>query len=375
MIKFLLSHPIQYQSSFFRYLHLKNIKFEVIYRSDISLKKNFDKDFNLKVKLSDNLLDGYKSSFLKYIGTNKVSFFYPINTNFIKKLFTKDTKIIVLYGSKLWINILIIFFAKFKKVKIILRDEFNNLRYRSYLNKIFNKIYFFILRRLVDYFLSVGSENTKALKYYGVPSKKIFLMPWAVNNKEFYCKKKIFKKLNILFVGKLIPIKGCHLLLNAIKELNKYKNFKFKTKIKIIGNGILKNDLTKYKQKYKLTNVIFEGFKNQDEIKKYYRNSNLLVLPSYKENWGLVVNEAMASKNIIIVSNKVGCGTDLVKNYKNGFIFNIEKKNDLINKIKYIFNNNKKKNILMSNYSKKIISNWSFDQCYSTIIKLIKYDY
>ena len=72
MIKYILSHPIQYQSPLLKYLS-KRIKIKVIYRSDISLKKHFDSGFNKNVLIDKNLLNGYSYDFLKYVGTNKVT--------------------------------------------------------------------------------------------------------------------------------------------------------------------------------------------------------------------------------------------------------------------------------------------------------------
>jgi glycosyltransferase involved in cell wall biosynthesis len=59
--------------------------------------------------------------------------------------------------------------------------------------------------------------------------------------------------------------------------------------------------------------VTFAGFLNQSEMVKSYVAADTLVLPSDGgETWGLVVNEAMVCGRPCIVSDKVGCGPDLV---------------------------------------------------------------
>src|SRR5262249_32319263 len=60
-------------------------------------------------------------------------------------------------------------------------------------------------------------------------------------------------------------------------------------------------------------NASFVGFLNQSEIGRAYVAADCLVLPSEKETWGLVVNEAMASGLPCIVSNACGCVEDLVE--------------------------------------------------------------
>ena len=51
---------------------------------------------------------------------------------------------------------------------------------------------------------------------------------------------------------------------------------------------------------------------NQADLPPYYHAADILVLPSYHEPWGLVVNEAMATGALPVVSDRVGAGPDLV---------------------------------------------------------------
>jgi len=77
-----------------------------------------------------------------------------------------------------------------------------------------------------------------------------------------------------------------------------------------------------YNSDYGSYGIHFVGFKNQTEISKYYAMSDIFVLPSdIGETWGLVVNEAMNFRLPVIVSDLVGCGSDLVKHGENGYIF------------------------------------------------------
>ena len=66
----------------------------------------------------------------------------------------------------------------------------------------------------------------------------------------------------------------------------------------------------------------FTGFLNQKEISKAYVVADCLVLPSdYRETWGLVVNEAMASGLPCIVSDACGCAEDLALPIRSDFCF------------------------------------------------------
>ena len=68
--------------------------------------------------------------------------------------------------------------------------------------------------------------------------------------------------------------------------------------------------------------VTFAGFLNQTEMPAAYAVTDCLVLPSdYGETWGLVVNEAMACGIPAVVSDRVGCGPDLVEHDVTGLVY------------------------------------------------------
>jgi len=374
MIKYILSHPIQYQVPLIRFLNNK-IKIKVSYRLNTVTKKYFDREFNKKIILDKNLLSGYNYDFLKYYGPNKLSSIFPITNDFIKKNLLDETKIVWVHGIKNWYNLILIILSYFYNKRVFVRDEFNNIKKRSLSNILMNKIFYSFIDNFIDCYLSIGKENRKAFIDFGIDKKKIYHVPYVVDNNFFYIKnKKKNKKFVILFTGKLSHRKGCDILLNSINLLNENNNFKKDSEIIIIGDGILKEELINYKKKKKLVNVKFLGFKNQTVIKKFYKRSNLFVMPSRDENWGLAINEAMAAKNAIIASNKVGAASDLLKNNYNGYIFKNNDYKDLSKKIYKTFLD-KKKTIKFGENSFKIISKWSFYECYKGIDKAIKSTY
>lgn len=362
-INYVLSHPIQYQSPLIRYLVKKGIKLNVFYRSNISLKSFKDKEFNKKIKWDINLLKGYKKKFLNYIGPNKVSSTYPLTIEY--KIIFKDCDYIWLHGIKNWYNLFIIILNIFYKKKIIIRDEVHfKSKYRSNFNILFNKIFYFLINQFIYKYLAIGKLNKDYYIKNGINKKKIILIPYVVDNNFFYKKSnKTNKKIFFLSASKLIKKKGIDILLKAIFICNQKKKFKENTFFKIIGDGPEKNKLLTLKKQFRLNNVLFCNFKNQKDLRNEYNNSDVFILPSYYEPWGLTVNEAMASKNLIITSDSVGSVADLVRKNYNGYIF--KSQNFLsLSKILYKVFNNKKKIHIMKNNSFKIISKWNFELCY-----------
>jgi len=67
--------------------------------------------------------------------------------------------------------------------------------------------------------------------------------------------------------------------------------------------------------------VLMPGLKSYRELPAWYGLAEALVHPSIAEQWGLVVNEAMASGLPVLVSSRSGCAADLVRPGLNGFLF------------------------------------------------------
>jgi glycosyltransferase involved in cell wall biosynthesis len=67
--------------------------------------------------------------------------------------------------------------------------------------------------------------------------------------------------------------------------------------------------------------VFFPGFRQVNELPRFYAGAGAFVHASLSEQWGLVVNEAMASKLPVLVSKNCGCAIDLVREGENGYTF------------------------------------------------------
>ena len=76
-IKFILSHPVQYQTPFINFLVKKGLDIEVCYRCNISNAKYFDVGFKKKIKWEFDLTKGHKHKFLQFIGPNKIGKYFP----------------------------------------------------------------------------------------------------------------------------------------------------------------------------------------------------------------------------------------------------------------------------------------------------------
>jgi glycosyltransferase involved in cell wall biosynthesis len=113
-------------------------------------------------------------------------------------------------------------------------------------------------------------------------------------------------------------------------------------------------------------------FQNQSTMPVVYQACDLFCLPSQGpgETWGLAVNEAMAAGKAVLVSNKVGCATDLIKPTINGEVFRSNDLNDLMQKLREL-TGSKEKLTKMGIESQQIIQSWSFEKQVEAIVDTI----
>ncbi len=374
-VGYLISHPIQYQVPLYQYINKKsNFDFEVFFLSDFSIKKHLDLEFKQKFKWGINLTKGYNYKVLKSLFFNKINSYSPLKLNFINILKDPNLKFIIIHGWGNFSNIFFIIQAKFFKKKILLRGESSDHFQNSIIfKKIVRELFLRFLFKLIDGFLYIGENNYEFYLKRKVPKNKLFAAPYCVDNNYFnnINKKKIDQKIKILFVGKFIDRKRVMDLLKAINIIYKKETFFSKeVQVDIIGSGKNENNLKNYKIENNLINVNFLGFKNQIQIKEYYIQSDILVITSENEPWGLVVNEAMAASCAIIASDGVGCARDLVKDGINGYVFPTGNITELAHKIIYLTKN---KNIIKKYQanSLNLISQYSFQNVLNGINEAI----
>lgn len=146
----------------------------------------------------------------------------------------------------------------------------------------------------------------------------------------------------IVFVGRITPIKGVDILINAAKKVKETTpNLKVYLVGSLGGNFQIRNNITPYAQK--MLNISdncceFPGFIS-NKIKNLLLNSvDIFVLPSRFDNCPLTILEAMARGKPVIASN-IGGIPDIVKDGINGYLFEVGNERDLANKIIMLYNN------------------------------------
>lgn len=205
----------------------------------------------------------------------------------------------------------------------------------------FNEVFNYPIERIYNQYLTVDGERIKELGKKRNSIRKILRDKYKIHDTERV----------IHYSGRLAKVKNVKILIEALSIIREEKITLF-----ITGGGNEESELRELAEKLGVRIIITGFIKNQEELFKHYFISDVFILPSVYEPWGLVVNEAMYAKLPILISSICGCSLDLVKN--NGYLFDPYSKEDLAFKISKIFTENSI--VEKGNNSLKIIEKWSF---------------
>jgi 1,2-diacylglycerol 3-alpha-glucosyltransferase len=180
-------------------------------------------------------------------------------------------------------------------------------------------------------FVVPGRSAMEYLRAHNIKEDMIFTAPNAVDN-EFFAiaaararehERSRRRELGLperyfLFVGRLVREKGVYDLLSAYAKLN--EPVRRQIGLVFVGDGALRRRLEEQAASISPGVVRFTGFAHREQLAEYYALAQTLILPTYSDTWGLVVNEAMACSLPVILSRAAGCAVDLVKENCNGLL-------------------------------------------------------
>lgn len=152
-------------------------------------------------------------------------------------------------------------------------------------------------------------------------------------------KRELREKLNIkeskvmISVGNMIPRKGFDLLLEAAVDMD------HDIGIYIVG-GKAPKEYQNYVEEHRLNNIHFLDFMSKEELREFYYASDVFVLPTREDIWGLVVVEAMTCGLPVITTDRCIAGLELIEEGKNGHIYAVNDVDKLAGLINDFFTSN-----------------------------------
>lgn len=190
-----------------------------------------------------------------------------------------------------------------------------------------------LIRKLFDWAVTGGAAHVRYLRALKFPEDRIGSFYDVIGNDKLRDAVSCIRaasdeaahnlpKKYFLYVGRLAEEKNLDGLLGAWSE---YRRRGGTRSLVIVGDG---PEATKLRVQAEASgfgsDIHFEGHKSSRELWPYFAFAYALVLPSTREPWGLVVNEAMAAALPVLVSSRCGSAQSLVEHGVNGYIFEPE---------------------------------------------------
>jgi len=327
------SHPIQYFVPIYRELTSSGcLETHVAYCRQFGIQQTYDRQFGQHIQWDVNLLEGYEYTFLRSVSPIKNTFnpLHAINPGVIGKVLSQADVIWingVIYPS----NWLAIAAAKAKRIPILMRSEMhpnslNGKGIKSCLKRSFYRNAF----KFIDRAMAIGTQNSQAYLTLGIDESQLTVTPYAVDMRRFQIseKERLTRRIQqraawglkdedvaVLFLGKLTKRKHPEALL-ALENSQTASTLA----LVWVGAGEREGTLRKGAMGLRSATPVFAGFASQTKIPDVLWASDIFVMPSEREPWGLVLNEAMAAGLPAVVSDQVGAAPDLCLEGQTGFI-------------------------------------------------------
>lgn len=330
-VAFVASHPIQYQVPVFRELAARtDVDLTVVY-AQIPDSKHQGAGFGVAFEWDLPLLGGYRYHVLQNVARRPcVTAYSGCDTPGITQhLRASQYDAVVVNGWVVKTCLQTLRACKKLGIPCIVRGEANNYRPRPWWKRVLQRQ----LVRSYDAYLPIGKANREFYRRYGIPDEVMFDALYCIDNERFEkaAKAAAGRQASIrsrwgvpddvlcfLYCGKFEtkkhPVELLRSMMRAIRQ-------GVRIHLLMVGDGDLRTECEAIVQSHQLP-VSFAGFLNQSEIVDAYVAADVLVLPSdHGETWGLVVNEGMACGLPALVSDQVGCASDLIVEDETGWVF------------------------------------------------------
>jgi glycosyltransferase involved in cell wall biosynthesis len=255
---------------------------------------------------------------------------YFFNPSILYQLIKYSPETIIVSGYAQPSSFLAMLYAKLFAKRLILWCESNKYdqRFNHQLQEAYKR---WFVRNCAEYIVP-GKASFEYLTLLGADESKVCIVGNAVDNDFFadacaknknssqaFKQKKGYPEKIILYVGRLVDEKGILDLLKSFQLL--IRSGHHQMGLVLIGSGEGEEKYRKFCNDQDIKNIFFEGFLHQEDLPAYYAASDVFVLPTHSEPWGLVINEAMASSLPVVCSDVSGAAYDLIKNAENGYTY------------------------------------------------------
>jgi glycosyltransferase involved in cell wall biosynthesis len=214
-----------------------------------------------------------------------------------------------------------------------------------------------------EYIEKLGMARDRIQTKRAIANTKLFLNAGAR-------KARGSNAIRVLYCGRLSPEKNVAFLMRAFARLDQDAKSP-KLLLTVVGYGPLEQALRDLARELGISEFVeFAGGKQQAELPSVFSRSDVLILPSMSEPWGLVVNEAMLSGLPVAVSERCGCAADLVKP-ENGWIFSPDNEAGLTALLDRIADTRREVLEKMGQAGKSLAAEYCAENCSKAVLEMV----
>jgi glycosyltransferase involved in cell wall biosynthesis len=314
-------HPIQYHAPLFRALAARpELDFEVAFLELLDDERQ-GQGFGVAFQWDIPVREGYRSRVLRTVRYARGHWGHALSRpQACLRELVPDALLLTGWHTLPLVQLLRA--ARTRGIPVLMRGDSHALKPRQ---RVVHQLHRWLFRQ-VDAFLVVGRANRALYERHGIPPERLFDAPHFVDNELFAGaawrwrakRDEVRAGFGIpsgatcfLYAGKFDANKRPEDLIAALGRVHRRRP-DLRVHGLLVGAGERSSAL-QLRVREEGAPVTFTGFLNQTEIPTAYVAADVIVLTSAGETWGLVVNEAMACGLPALVSDRVGCGPDLVE--------------------------------------------------------------
>tara|TARA_B100001079_G_scaffold121393_1_gene104225 strand:- start:13 stop:1146 length:1134 start_codon:yes stop_codon:yes gene_type:complete len=313
-------------------------------------------NFYFSKKIDSRIFNYFKILFISYFEIPKL-----INKHNIEIVTFQDpiTSFLGVYKIK----------KNFKNIKIVLEshgDFINTLKLEK--NLIFPNVYKKLFIKIASYtiknadILRAVSSSTEEQALSFDDSKRVVRFPAWIDFEIFsniQPTRSDVGNFKILFIGSITDRKKPHMIIDALPKLQDKD-----VELHLVGPTPNNKYLEELREKIISNNledrVYIHGIKSRDDVKEFYSENNLMILPSVSEGLARVIFESQVTACPVLVTDAPGM-QDIVIDGQTGYIFESNDLESLVEKIDYIIQNYNEATSVGINAKDFILSNYSSD--------------
>lgn len=268
--------------------------------------------------------------------------------------------------------------SKLFGIKLLLSIYGTNIFDPMWIKSSFKNRFLYYFGKMVFYGADAIQTDSQAIvnelaRRYNI---KVFwkpLVPAYINNFKTTRDIRDDRKINILFIARLVEQKNIPFLVDVIEKILTKKTLNEQVAFTIVGYGKMSQYLNeRIKEKHLSENVTIVDGCEQNKLIDFYKKADIFILTSYYEGFPRVFMEA-AAIGVPVVTTKVSGAEELVGNGRGGYVIDHGDLNDFSNKLELLIKDGELRATMSNHISEYFWAHYNSNMTINRQIEIFDY--